>query len=120
MTETPETVLEFWFNELTPKQWFVKDGEVDRHITERFAGLHLALSRLVPPEWRASPEARLALVIVFDQFPRNMYRGSPLIRHRQHCPQGGQGGNCGGRRRGCERRTPDILLHAVRACGKHR
>jgi len=78
MTETPETVLEFWFNELTPKQWFVKDGEVDRHITERFAGLHLALSRLVPPEWRASPEARLALVIVFDQFPRNMYRGSPL------------------------------------------
>jgi uncharacterized protein (DUF924 family) len=32
----------------------------------------------VPAQWRASPEARLALVIVFDQFPRNIYRGSPL------------------------------------------
>ena len=78
MTETPDTVLDFWFHELTPKQWFVKDAEVDKTITARFAGLHLELSRSVPPEWRASPDARLALVIVFDQFPRNMYRGSPL------------------------------------------
>lgn len=78
MTETPQSVLDFWFTELTPKQWFVKDPEVDQTVTERFAGLHLALSRQVPPEWRASAEARLALVIVFDQFPRNIYRGSPL------------------------------------------
>ena len=78
MTETPETVLDFWYNELTPKQWFVKDPEIDRKITERFASLHLALSRQVPAEWRASPDARLALVVVLDQFSRNMYRGSPL------------------------------------------
>ena len=78
MTETPETVLDFWFKDLTPKQWFVKDADLDRKITERFSALHLALSRTVPPEWRASAEARLALVIVLDQFPRNMYRGSPL------------------------------------------
>ncbi|MDZ7602398.1 MAG: DUF924 family protein [Hoeflea sp.] len=78
MTETPETVLDFWFGELTPKQWFVKDPELDRKITERFSGLHLALSRVIPSEWRASPEARLALVIVLDQFPRNIYRGSPM------------------------------------------
>lgn len=78
MTETPDTVLDFWFKELTPKQWFVKDPELDDTITKRFASLHLALSRQVPSEWRASAEARLALVIVLDQFPRNMYRGSPL------------------------------------------
>ncbi|OCW57574.1 DUF924 family protein [Hoeflea olei] len=78
MTETPETVLEFWYNELSPKQWFVKDPALDQTITERFAKLHLALSRQVPPEWRASAEARLALVIALDQFPRNIYRGSPL------------------------------------------
>ncbi|MGJ8569732.1 MAG: DUF924 family protein [Hoeflea sp.] len=78
MTETPETVLDFWFSELTPKDWFVKSDDIDRRITERFSGLHLALSRGISEEWRATPEARLALVIVFDQFPRNIYRGSPL------------------------------------------
>jgi len=78
MTETAETVLDFWFSELTPKDWFVKNDEIDRRITERFFDLHLALSRQISDEWRATPEARLALVIVFDQFPRNIYRGSPL------------------------------------------
>jgi len=78
MTETPDTVLDFWFGELTPKDWFVKNEDIDRSITERFAGVHLELSRQVPAEWRATAEARLALVIVFDQFPRNIYRGSPL------------------------------------------
>jgi len=78
MTETPETVLNFWFNELTPKDWFVKSDDIDASITDRFSGLHLALSRDVSDEWRATPEARLALIIVFDQFPRNIYRGSPL------------------------------------------
>lgn len=78
MTETPQSVLEFWFSELTPKDWFVKSEEIDRRIAERFAALHLALSRDVTSEWRASPEARLALIIALDQFPRNIYRGSPL------------------------------------------
>ena len=78
MTETPETVLDFWFNELSTKDWFVKSEAIDRRITERFAELHLAQSRSVPDAWRASPEARLARIIVLDQFPRNMYRGSPL------------------------------------------
>lgn len=78
MTETPETVLDFWFTELTPKDWFTKSEELDRRIADRFAKLHLALSREVPAQWRETPEARLALVIVLDQFPRNIYRDSPL------------------------------------------
>jgi len=78
MTETSETVLDFWFSELSPKDWFTKSDDIDRRITERFSGLHLALSRGISEEWRATPDARLALVIVFDQFPRNIYRGSPL------------------------------------------
>ena len=78
MTETPETVLDFWFSELTPEDWFRKSDETDRTITDRFKDLHLALSREIPGEWRASPDARLALIIVLDQLPRNIYRGSPL------------------------------------------
>ena len=78
MTETPETVLDFWFSELTPKDWFVKSDEIDGRITERFSDLHLDLSRQIGDAWRATPEARLALIILLDQFPRNIYRGSPL------------------------------------------
>ncbi|WP_299860996.1 DUF924 family protein [uncultured Hoeflea sp.] len=78
MTETPETVLDFWFTELTPKDWFTKNEDLDRRIEDRFAKLHLALSREVPAQWRETPDARLALVIVLDQFPRNIYRDSPL------------------------------------------
>lgn len=78
MTETPDTVLDFWFSELEPKDRFAKSDELDQLITKRFSSLHLALSRDVPAEWRASAGARLALVIVLDQFPRNMYRGSPM------------------------------------------
>lgn len=78
MTETPDTVLDFWFSELEPKDWFAKSDDLDRLITDRFTALHLALSRDVPSDWRASADARLALVIVLDQFPRNIYRDSPL------------------------------------------
>jgi hypothetical protein len=61
-------------------QGLVRQGRGPRpRIAERFAGLHLALvARGAGEAWRATPEARLALVIVFDQFPRNIYRGSPL------------------------------------------
>lgn len=78
MAETPQSVLDFWFEELEPRDWFVKNEDLDARINARFGALHLALSRDVPAEWRATPEARLALVIVLDQFPRNIYRGSPL------------------------------------------
>lgn len=74
----PETVISFWFEELTQKDWFIKNEALDRDIAERFAATHLALAANVPPEWRASPDAVLALIIVFDQFPRNIYRGTPL------------------------------------------
>lgn len=78
MIATPRAVLDFWFSELSPKQWFMKDPALDSSMAERFTGLHLALSRQVPDLWTETPEAWLALVIVFDQFPRNIYRGSPL------------------------------------------
>jgi len=57
MTETPQTVLEFWFSDLTPKDWFVKSEDIDGRIAERFTALHLALSREVTAEWRASLRA---------------------------------------------------------------
>lgn len=77
MTETVQSVLEFWFDRLTPEDWFVKKDAIDQEMTRRFISLHLSLSREIPDEWRETPEARLALLIVLDQFPRNIFRDSP-------------------------------------------
>ncbi|WLR91045.1 DUF924 family protein [Shinella zoogloeoides] len=74
----PEEVVGYWCETLTAKDWWQSTPELDQRVRDQFAETHLALSRDVAPEWRASPEARLAAIIVLDQFPRNMYRASPM------------------------------------------
>lgn len=74
----PEAVVRYWCETLTAKDWWQSTPDLDEHVFAQFAATHRALSRAVPPEWRAGPEARLAAVIVLDQFPRNMYRASPM------------------------------------------
>ncbi len=71
-------VVDFWFDEIGSESWFKGDAAIDGAIRERFAGLHLDLAGGVTQAWRASPEHRLAAVIVLDQFPRNIYRSTPL------------------------------------------
>ena len=71
-----EEVLKFWFDELSPDDWFEGEEAVDSHIRERFQELHEALREQVPEIWRSSARGCLAAVIVLDQFPRNMYRGT--------------------------------------------
>ncbi|PDT42984.1 MULTISPECIES: DUF924 family protein [Sinorhizobium] len=75
---TPEEVLEFWFTELSYDHWFTPSTELDRQCVQRFQASHLALSRNLDDGWRQTPGNRLAAIILFDQLPRNMYRGSPL------------------------------------------
>lgn len=75
---SPEAVIRFWFEDLSLQDWFRSDAALDRRIAERFTATHLALAGHVPDAWRASPEATLALIVVLDQFPRNIYRGTPL------------------------------------------
>ena len=68
-------VLNFWFEELTPAQWWQKSAAVDSLIEARFGAVHEAALRGELYAWRASSEGRLAEVIVLDQFSRNIYRG---------------------------------------------
>ena len=75
---TPDDVLSFWFGELTYDDWFTMSGELDTACIRRFQASHLALARGVSEIWRATPENRLAAIILLDQMPRNMYRGTPL------------------------------------------
>ena len=71
-----EEVLEFWFEHLSPEDWFNGGDAVDQRIRDRFGELHVALLAEVPESWRASVRGTLAAVIVLDQFPRNIYRGT--------------------------------------------
>jgi uncharacterized protein (DUF924 family) len=85
----PEEVLSYWFpediNNADPetllrqgKRWMQGGSEVDREITERFGEVLERARRGELDHWAATPRGRLALIIVLDQFSRNIYRGSPL------------------------------------------
>lgn len=71
---TPDQVLDFWFRELAPKQWWVKSDELDRQIETRFGALLAAAERCELFGWRETAWGRVAEVIVLDQFSRNIYR----------------------------------------------
>ena len=72
-----DDVLDFWFTELEPADWFKKSDSTDAAIRDRFAKLYAALSRRSAGELAETPRQALAAVIVLDQFPRNMFRGHP-------------------------------------------
>ena len=72
-----QEILNFWFEEIEPKQHWVKDPEFDHMILERFEAIHGAVATGETWGWRSTGEGRLAEVIVLDQFSRNMYRDTP-------------------------------------------
>lgn len=78
MSLSPETVLQFWFEEIDPKSWWVKDHHFDLMVAERFGHLLEQAKRGELYHWRNSPKGRLAEIIVLDQFSRNVYRDSPM------------------------------------------
>ncbi len=71
------SILRFWFHEITPAQWWAVDPALDRLIAERFAEVHAQANRCELFDWRDEPAGRLAEIIVLDQFSRNIYRGTP-------------------------------------------
>jgi len=73
----PHPILHFWFTELSPKQHFAKDAALDETIRTRFGATLEAAARCELFAWRATPQGRLAEVVVLDQFSRNVYRDSP-------------------------------------------
>ena len=77
MTVTYQDVLEFWFDELTPKDWFTGGAEIDSLIESRFSELHKTATQGELFEWRQNAQGRLAEIIVLDQFSRNIGRNSP-------------------------------------------
>jgi uncharacterized protein (DUF924 family) len=87
---SPEEVLSYWFPEedlfeadpqtfgRQMKWWFQGGPEVDSEISERFGEVLEQARRGELDHWAETPRGRLALIVVLDQFSRNVYRGSPL------------------------------------------
>lgn len=69
-------ILEFWFSDQTRPRWFVKEAEFDAAIRSRFESTLRAAAAGGHRDWLDAPEGALALVILLDQFPRNIYRGT--------------------------------------------
>lgn len=71
------SILSFWFEVSTPTQWYRKNAEFDAAISEQFGvlierGLNGQLD-----DWAAEPDGCLALIILLDQFTRNVFRDTP-------------------------------------------
>lgn len=75
MTITPSAVVAFW-KEAGPGKWFAKDDAFDAEFRGRFEAAHFAAARRELDHWADSPEGALALLILLDQFPRNVFRGT--------------------------------------------
>ena len=73
-TVTPADILAFW-REAGPDRWYKKDGAFDDEVRRRYLDLWQEAAAGKLSSWEASDDGALALVIVLDQFPRNMFRG---------------------------------------------
>src|SRR5262245_49386346 len=67
-------VLAFW-RAAGPAKWFTKDPAFDAEIAARFGAVWRAAAAGELASWEETAEAALALIVVLDQFPRNMFRG---------------------------------------------
>jgi len=72
---SPQDILSFW-RAAGPDKWFTKDDAFDAEIIARFLPTYEAAAAEHLGAWEATADTTLALAIVLDQFPRNMFRGS--------------------------------------------
>ena len=71
-------LLHFWFHTLDPADWFGADSHVDHELRRRYARWLAALRPRAAREFLGDPQTARAAVLLFDQVPRNIHRGSPL------------------------------------------
>jgi uncharacterized protein (DUF924 family) len=71
---TPADIIAFW-REAGPARWFKQDDAFDECVRNSWLNTHEAAARDALEGWRATHEGALALIILLDQFPRNMFRG---------------------------------------------
>ena len=70
----PKDVLAFWFEESKPEQWYKKSADFDRTICDRFGDIHAEAVAGGLDYWAETADGCLALIIILDQFSRNIFR----------------------------------------------
>ena len=78
LTDQAQEVLAFWFGETWPRQWFAKDAAFDGLVRDRFLGLTRQALAAALDAWGAEPPSALALVLLLDQFPRQICRDTAM------------------------------------------
>ena len=74
---TANDILDFWFSDRVKQKWWEKDETFDAEIRSRFLDLYTRVLHVDMYHWEEHPRSILALIILMDQFPRNMFRGKP-------------------------------------------
>lgn len=72
---TAESIIEYWFSDKIKSQWFNSTKELDQEIKDNYEGIWKNAVRGEYKHWLDSADGCLALAIIFDQFPLNMFRG---------------------------------------------
>lgn len=76
MKDTQGDILNFWFVETQPSLWFQINPDFDVNVKEHFEAEYEAARDGLYDDWKSNPDGCLALCLLLDQFPRNMYRGT--------------------------------------------
>jgi uncharacterized protein (DUF924 family) len=77
MKDLQKDILDFWFEETLAPQWFQVNPAFDEAIRTRFSDAYDKGLRGILDDWKNDSDGCLALCLLLDQFPRNMFRGSP-------------------------------------------
>jgi uncharacterized protein (DUF924 family) len=78
MNYKDQDIFDFWFSNEVKVKWFAKDVNFDQEIRDKFEIYYEAAKTGILDSWENSPLGTLALIIILDQFPRNMFRGTDL------------------------------------------
>ena len=77
MNDTQKDILDFWFKETQPQQWFQKNPEYDELVKSNFLETYEIARQGALDEWKNDADGVLCLCLLLDQFPRNMFRDTP-------------------------------------------
>ncbi len=80
---TAQDVLTFWFEEAGSEKWYKKNDAFDQSLKDRYGDVVTETAQAIRENgvgpWEGDPAGDLATIIVLDQFPRNIYRGTPKV-----------------------------------------
>src|SRR5262245_27309252 len=76
MMKNAEDVLNFWFYEIGRERWFEQTPALDQTIREKFMALYEDAIAGKLKAWETTPEGALAILLLYNEFPRRMFRGT--------------------------------------------